>query len=118
MKLRKLAATIASLPQRVESFEALQNQQPLQTPLGDTPTRWNSTFTMLVRALRLQVGIDYWTSPECNAGAFVDMHLSETEWQHVRYLVALLHPYFTWTEKLSKTSGVTIHKAWAVYISL
>jgi hypothetical protein len=46
------------------------------------------------------------------------MHLSDTEWDHVRYLVALLHPYYTWTEKLSKTSGVTIYKAWAVYIAL
>jgi hypothetical protein len=46
------------------------------------------------------------------------MYLSDEEWEHVRYLVFLLYPYYTWTEKLSKTSGPTIHKAWAVYIAL
>jgi hypothetical protein len=46
------------------------------------------------------------------------MHLSNTEWDHVRYLVTLLYPYYARTEKLSKTSGITIHKAWAVYIAL
>jgi hypothetical protein len=73
---------------------------------------------MLVRALQLQPETDEWTSDECNSGLFLDMHLSETEWQHVRYLVALLYPYFTWTKKLFKTSGITIHKAWVVYVAL
>ncbi len=73
---------------------------------------------MLVRALRLRLEIDYWTSTECNSGAFTNMHLSNTEWDHVRYLVTLLYPYYARTEKLSKTSGITIHKAWAVYIAL
>jgi hypothetical protein len=36
----------------------------------------------------------------------------------VRYRVFLLYPYYTWTEKLSKTSRPTIHKAWAVYTAL
>ncbi len=117
-QLQKLASTIGSLPQQVESFTSLQNRQLLLTPLGNTPTRWNSTFIMLVRALRLPPEIYYWTSAESSSRLFADMHLSEEEWDHVRYLVALLYPYYLWTEKLSKTTGPTIHKAWAVYTAL
>jgi hypothetical protein len=46
------------------------------------------------------------------------MHLSDEEWELVRYLVFLLYPYYTWTEKLSKMSGPTIHKSWVVYTAL
>jgi hypothetical protein len=73
---------------------------------------------MLVRALRLWSEIDYWTSSDGNTGTFTDMHLSDEGWEHVRYLVFLLYPYYTWTEKLSKTSGPTINKAWVVYTAL
>ncbi len=48
----------------------------------------------------------------------MEMQLSDTKWEHVRYLVFLLHLYYAWTEKLSKTSGPTIYEAWAVYTAL
>jgi hypothetical protein len=70
---------------------------------------------MLVRALQLRTAIHYGTSSDCNSGIYDELHLDDVEWQHVRYLVALLYPYYTWTEKLSKTSGPMIHKASAVY---
>ncbi len=73
---------------------------------------------MLVRALRLRSEIDDWTSSDCNSGSFTEMHLSDEEWEHVCYLLFLLYPYYTWTEKLSITSWPTIHKAWAVYTAL
>jgi hypothetical protein len=73
---------------------------------------------MLVWALHLRPEIDYWTSSDCNSGSFTEMHLSDKEWEHVRYPVFLLYLFYTWTEKLSKSGVLTIHKAWAVHTAL
>jgi hypothetical protein len=73
---------------------------------------------MLVRALQLRPIIEDWTLDENSHGLYTHHQLSETEWIYVRYLVALLFPFFLWTESLSATNDVTIHKAWSVYTGL
>ncbi len=73
---------------------------------------------MLVHVIELHQAISEWTFQRFNGGAHTHLGISDTEWMHVRYLVALFYPYFLWTESLSATSVVTIHKAWSVYTGL
>jgi hypothetical protein len=73
---------------------------------------------MLVRAVELRPAITEWTSKQYSNGLHAHHHLSETEWMHVRYLIAILYPYCLWTESLSATSDVTIHKALSVHTGL
>ncbi len=50
--------------------------------------------------------------------SFVHLCPTKTELAQARYLVTLLMPYFDLTVTLSKTSGVTIHKAWSAYATM
>ena len=42
------------------------------------------------------------------------LSLANEEWQHVEYLLQLLHEFYVFTKSLSKQKGVTIHKASAI----
>ncbi len=59
-----------------------------------------------------------WLQHRDTSRSLVQLKLEQLEWEHVKYLIILLKPYYTWTEALSKTSGVTIHKAWTCYNAL
>ena len=43
------------------------------------------------------------------------LRLQEEEWKHLQYLVALLAPFFIFTNNLSETSGPTIHQVYSIY---
>ncbi len=102
----------------MEAFLAIQARGPHLLLRVDVATRWNSTFRMLVRAIRLQSVIDDWSSDDNSHGIYSHHRLRDKDWVYVRYLVALLYPFFLWTESLSATSDITIHKAWSVYSGL
>ncbi len=48
----------------------------------------------------------------------LELELSENEWLQVKYLVAVLFPFFVWTEVLSKSSSITVNIAWMIYNGL
>ena len=72
---------------------------------------------MLFRAYHLQDAIKSYILNEPNKG-FRGLIMSACEWEQVRYLIALLHPFKIVTLAMSKTSSVTIHKTWYVFQSL
>ncbi len=75
-------------------------------------------FLMLIRALHLSSVIEVWTFQERNAIDLEDVLLNDAAWDHVRYLIVLLRPYFVWTEVTSRTTAVLVNKAWTAYTSV
>jgi hypothetical protein len=59
-QVRRLAVLVNSSPQRRESFLNLQTARPQVLPISDVRTCWNSTFLMLIPALRLRSVIEVW----------------------------------------------------------
>ncbi len=55
---------------------------------------------------------------ERNSTSVEDVQLSPAAWDKIKYLTVLLHPFFLWTEVTSKTTAVSVHKAWAAYTSI
>jgi hypothetical protein len=111
-----LARAIDQSSQRLEAFKLLQTEEPAVTLPKDVSTRWNSTFLLLVCALRLKDVIARWIATYGRDDNTIRvLHLSEQDWVHISYLIVLLRPYFIWTEGFSKSTSVTINLAWLAY---
>ena len=69
---------------------------------------------MLCRALALrhEIGVYIHGVPDAQ---IQQLRLQEEEWKHLQYLVALLAPFFIFTNNLSETSGPTIHQVYSIY---
>jgi hypothetical protein len=74
---------------------------------------------MLIRAWDLRKFISGWLN-KYSDGDFLlrGVHFLHGDWQHVRYLIVLLRPFFQCTEGLSTASSPIISKAWASYTGL
>ncbi len=118
VQVRRLAVLINSSPQRRETFLNLQTARPQVLPIRDVRTRWNSTFLMLIRALRLRSTIEVWVFQERNSINFDAVQLGRAACDQVRYLMVLLRPFYIWTEITSKTTAVSVNKAWTAYTGL
>jgi hypothetical protein len=67
MQLRAICIAISISPQRFERFIATQQHLPARDRLSvirDVKTRWNSTYDMCARAIKLQRYIDEWLKQE------------------------------------------------------
>jgi len=113
--MRKLAVYINATAQRAESFREIQEDYDLDLKmLQDVRQRWNSTYHMLVRGWRLQDALEEWMLNYKNS-TLEALELTDEEWIHVRYIIALCKPFAMWTYIYSLSSGSTIHTAWGVY---
>jgi hypothetical protein len=66
-QLRSTCIAIDRSTQRFERFIATQHDLPVKqrlTVIRDVPTRWNSTYDMCERAIRLQPYLDQWLEGE------------------------------------------------------
>ena len=84
----------------------------------DCITRWNSTFLMLRRSLRLRPAItrfvaEYDGRRQCSSLAMTDL-----EWRQAEYLAEITRPFFNLTLSLSQMTGPTVHAAFRIYNSL
>lgn len=85
--------------------------------LQDVKTRWNSTYIMLVRCIRLRSAVSHYMVHETDRGAPA-LRLSDVEWKMVEYLVELLKPFATHGAALSVSTRPSIHIVWEKYNSL
>ena len=109
---------LASPKQRGLFYGILEEQHMNKVMLLlDCKTRWNSTFLMLRRALRLRPIIE----------AFLDLRstapirhfaLNQEEWRQLEYLCDLLSPFYLMTATLSELEGPTVHQVFDVYGTL
>jgi hypothetical protein len=72
---------------------------------------------MLQRALRLRDPLTAFLHASSDKD-LENLHLTPSEWRHIEYLIELTHPFFSFTQGLSESSGPTIHKAFQIYNSI
>ena len=83
--------------------------------IRDNPTRWNSVFLMLQRALYLRKAIEYFLRRN---PTYDQYKLSTMEWKQVEFLVYILHPFQACSSRLEGTTRPGIAKVFWVYESL
>ena len=137
-QLRALCIAIDVSPQRYERFIATQQHLLPKDRLcvfRDVKTRWNSTYDMCARAIKLQKYIDEWLKqeillrpsanldsvPNDNDMAEVDfrdlkrLRLSSIEWHHLELITEMLKRFKTATSFLSANHKPQIQFIWLMY---
>jgi len=71
----------------------------------DVSSRWDSTTTMLVRAMRLREAITSFCTTHKKANVF---SLTRLEWKQIGYLIDILRPFNFFTNTVGKTKGTTL----------
>lgn len=100
-KIRSAIAGIRGSPQRLRTYESSCQKEGLKTRalLRDVPTRWNSTFDMLVLAKEMKAAFARTLASIREIEKYV---LSEEEWCVVDSLIDILGPFQEATILISK----------------
>jgi len=59
----------------------------------DVPTRWNSTYLMMVRSLYLRKAIDWYLRDNEGHRKLAALKLSTAEWEAIELLTSILLPF-------------------------
>jgi hypothetical protein len=78
----------------------------------DVSTRWDSTGTMIIRALRLRAAITEYTTCYHFARPFA---LSDMEWKKIGYLVDIVRPFNFFTTNVGRTKSITLPYTLSIY---
>ena len=115
-QIRELCKAIVASPQRLAQFKDLQKDTA--APIGliqDVKTRWNSTYEMLGRALRLQSYIEQWVALPTTENKYSELLMSQEEWTHIQEATIFLKPLSDYTQAVSTGQDATIHNAFFIY---
>jgi hypothetical protein len=122
--LHNLVSYISRSPRRLRAFEAAQKVDagPLVQTLHlvkDTGVRWNSTYYMIQRALRLQPALQkYCREWKPTTGETYDLKgdmLDPEDWEELRHFEELLQPFERATKRLEGNAYNGTHGAlWEV----
>ena len=103
-------ANIQSLngsPQMWEIFTSIcqkEEVKPLRMRL-DVKTQWNSTYTMLARAVHLRPALDRFLREHSKSSRVNQQDkITPHDWELIEMLVSILHPFKICTESLESTS--------------
>lgn len=82
----------------------------------DIEVRWNSTYDMILRAMRLRVPLKSWLESQMVDDPALDrLTLTNIDWKKLKYLIVLLRPFAEFTSLLGSTKDTTINHTWNVY---
>ena len=85
----------------------------------DISIRWNSTYDMILRAMRLRIPLRNWLDEQIAQQPDLEcLALSTMEWKKLRYLIILLRPFAEYTSLIGNTRDATINHTWNVYNAL
>jgi hypothetical protein len=105
-KLHNLVTYIRRTPQRIEEFTRSQHNlighmdhQNLQL-LADNATRWNSTYNMISRAMKLRDPLDLFMSRPKNQAMLQQDELNDDDWEQLTHILSLLQPFEALTKRL------------------
>jgi hypothetical protein len=93
------------------------NVKPLRMRI-DVPTRWNSAYTMMARAIYLQPAIERFVRDNRGNSKVDPTELSGAEWELVEMLTSILLPFKTTSQQLQCTSRPGIDQVFWVYETL
>ncbi|MBW0474465.1 hypothetical protein O181_014180 [Austropuccinia psidii MF-1] len=120
-KISQLASYLCHSPQRREKLITTVNlvydiDKPTnaKTLLSQVPTRWNSTYKMLNRALDLKDAYNHFCTPDSLAA----YRLSHLEWEKAKVMVLFLQPLYEATLLICGSSYPTINQTLPLYILL
>jgi hypothetical protein len=95
-KLHNTVHHIRRTPQRREEFFRIQRQEGLEIEqlmvVADNATRWNSTYSMIERAMRLKDLIDLFAARSFDKDIAQDQ-LTRDDWDQLTRILALLKPF-------------------------
>jgi zinc finger BED domain-containing protein 1 (E3 SUMO-protein ligase ZBED1) len=113
-KLRNIISKIRRSPSFKENLEkcCLQSgEKPIKLIL-DVPTRWNSTYDMLVRATSMQVSINMLLKEKISNKKGYEFSnkssISDEEWGLFKSVIKILKPFYDATLKLCQDSEPTL----------
>lgn len=99
-KIRCAIAAIRASPQRLRAYETSCTKEnlPVRALLRDVPTRWNSTYDMLVRATEMKLPFERTLNSIKELEKYV---LDTTEWDFLDQVIVNLKPFKEATIKIS-----------------
>jgi hypothetical protein len=107
---------------RTELLLQKQSEQELVQLLrivADIPIRWNSTYDMILRAMRLRIPFRNWLNEEILVDPGLErLALSNIDWKKLKYLIILLCPFAEYTSLIGNTRDATINHTWNIYNAL
>ncbi len=122
-KIRKVIIHLRhSIPKKKKFYEIASRNFSLSTTRRlrfDTPTRWNSTFTMLDSFIYFQDALDYFVSKDVDLRVH---YLSPEEWGKAVQLQDFLKTFFDVTNEFSAsktpTANIYFHGVWKMHLAL
>ena len=116
-KIQKLGNMVHNSAQKMENFAdhvQLFNPKVKLTLAQDVSTRWNSTFSMLQRALILRIPIDTFI----HGNNLSEFQISNEEYESIGSVVKILKPLDSATKLLLSSKYPSISKVWSIYTQL
>ena len=115
-QLHSLAVEIRRTPKRMAKFKAICKQIAREEgeeggcddvlPILDVPTRWSSTFEMIIRGLRIMKALTRMAAlPENNMR---DKELSEEDWKLLKLVSEFLNPFAQVTKVMEGSKYTTL----------
>jgi hypothetical protein len=96
-----------------------QESERLLRMIGDISIRWNSTYDMILRAMRLRIPLRNWLDEQILQEPGLEcLDLSNMDWKKLRYLIVLLRPFAEYTSLIGNTRDATINHTWNIYNAL
>jgi hypothetical protein len=96
-----------------------QESERLLRMVGDIPIRWNSTYDMILRAMRIRFPLRDWLDEMIMKDATYErLSLSNLDWKKLEYLIILLRPFAEYTSLIGNSRDATINHTWNVYNAL
>ena len=87
--------------------------------VGDISIRWNSTYDMILRAMRLRIPLRNWLDEQVLVEPGLErLALSNMDWKKLKYLIILLRPFADYTSLIGNMRDATINHTWNVYNTL
>ena len=96
-----------------------QESKRLLRMVGDISIRWNSTYDMVLWAMRLRFPLRNWLDEQVSVEpGLKHLALSNMDWKKLKYLIILLCQFAEYTSLIGNTRDATINHTWNVYNAL